>query len=233
MKNIKIIGVAFLLNLCSTVVSAQTLDEIVTKHIEAVGGKENWNKIKSMKIDAVIKQQGAEFHLTSYMVDKKAYRSNFTAMGMTSYNIITNTEGWNYSPFQGQTKPEPITADDLKNEQDDLYLADKFITYKELGKTLDYYGKDDFDGTECYKLKMIDKIGKETTYYLDVENYLVLKETTKRKVNGQVEEGTETFSDYKTLPEGVVYPMYESGMEITKIEINPSIDNALFQVPKQ
>jgi len=213
---------------------AQNVDEIVAKHIEAVGGKDNWSKIKSMKTEGVIKQQGMDIKITIMQIDQKAQRYNISLMGMTGYTIITTTEGWNYMPFQGQTKPEPFTEDDLKNAQDDLYLQDEFITYKDLGKKLEYVGKEDIDGVECFKLKMTDKNNQETTYYIDPSNYYVLKQTSKVKANGQEFENSTTFGDYKKLDEGIVVPMsLISGWgetQITKIEINPTIDEAEFKV---
>lgn len=213
---------------------SQKQDEIISKHIEAIGGKENWNKVKSMRSEATMKANGAEIKMTFLQVDKKAMRQNISVMGMEGYSIITEKEGWSFMPFQGQTKPEPMTADDVKNSQDNLYLQDEFITYKELGKKLEFIGKDDMDGTECFKFKMTDKNAQETTYYLDASSYLTIKQTTKFKSDGKEMEGSTMYSNYKKLPEGVVYPMTVGGgwgdTEFTKIEINPVIDEKEFKV---
>ncbi|MGZ4097394.1 MAG: hypothetical protein ACXVNM_00855 [Bacteroidia bacterium] len=170
--------------LLSGLSAAQTTDEIVSKHIEAIGGKDNWQKVKSIRMECVMKAQGAEIKTTIVQVNKKAMRQDISVMGMNGWSIMTNSEGWSYMPFGGQTKAEPLTADDVKNAQDGLDITDEFITYKELGKKIEYLGKDDVDGTECYKLKMIDKKGKETTYYLDPETYYLVKETQKFKADG-------------------------------------------------
>jgi hypothetical protein len=220
--------------LISTLAWTQTLEEIVSKHIEAIGGKDNWAKIKTIKIEGTMKAQGLEIKISIFQVDKKAFRQNISVMGMTGYSIVTKTEGWNFMPFQGQTKPEPITADDLQNEQDQLNVQDDFITYKELGKSLEYLGTDDIDGVECFKLKMIDKNQKETTYYIDPDNYLILKQVNKVKANGQESENSIIYGNYKKLDEGIVYPMSKSsGMmerEIDKLEINSAIDDSEFKV---
>src|SRR6201997_597558 len=105
-----------------TTLFSQNLEEIVKKHIEAIGGKENWAKVKSIKMESSMKANGAEIKMTMYQVDKKAMRQNIALMGMEGYSILTNTEGWTYMPFQGQTKPEAMTADDVKKGQDGLYL---------------------------------------------------------------------------------------------------------------
>lgn len=234
MKNIAKILSTLALGFMSLTSSAQTQDEIINKHIEAIGGKDNWNKVKSLRSEATMKAQGAEIKLTFIQVDKKAMRQNISLMGMDGYSIITEKEGWSYMPFQGQTKPEPMTADDVKNAQDGLYLQDDFLTFKELGKKVQYLGKDDMDGTECFKFKMTDKNAQETTYYLDASSYLTIKQTNKVKADGKEMEGSTLYSNYKKLPEGIVYPMTIGGgwgdTEFTKVEINPVIDDKEFKV---
>ena len=179
MKNIKSYLFAFSFSFLALGASSQTLDEIVAKHIEAIGGKNNWAKLKTIRTESVMKMQGAEIHLTALQVDKKAMRQDISVMGMTGYSIVTTTNGWSYMPWQGQTKPEAMTTDDVKNSQDDLYIQDEFLTYKDLGKKLEYFDKDDVDGTDCFKMKMTDKDGKETTFYIDPDNYFVIKKLQK------------------------------------------------------
>ncbi len=176
---------------------SQSLDEIVKKHIEAIGGKENWAKVKSLKMECSMKANGADVNIVIQQIDKKAMRQDISLMGMSGYNIITTTEGWNFMPFQGQTKVEPMTADDVKNSQEGLNLQDEFITYKDLGKKLEYIGKDDVDGTECFKLKMTDKAGQETTYYIDPSNYYTIKQNIKMKANGKEIDAATTYGNYK------------------------------------
>ncbi|MBA3665855.1 MAG: hypothetical protein H0W61_16870 [Bacteroidetes bacterium] len=215
---------------------AQTADEIVAKHVEAIGGKENWLKVKSIKMECSMKAQGAEIKMNIAQVNKKAMRYDINVMGMSGWSILTNTEGWSFMPFQGQTKPEPMTADDVKSGQDGLEITDDFLTYKASGKKLEYLGKDDVDGTECHKLKMIDKDKKETTYYMDVDNFYVIKKSQKIQANGKEMEETTMYSNYKKLPEGIVFAMsFVSGFgqtEIVKLEINPKIDESIFKPTK-
>ena len=213
-----------------------TLNEIITKHIEAIGGKDNWAKVKSMRMESTMKANGAEIKSTLVLVDKKAMKQEISLMGMTGYNIVTTTEGWTFMPFQGQTKPEAMTADDLKNSQDDLYLGDDFLTYTELGKKIELFGKDDVDGTECYKIKMTDKNAQETTFYIDPSTWYVIKQTQKIKADGKEMESSSTYGDYKKLPEGIVVPMSVVGgwgeSSVTKIEVNPTIDESIFKIAK-
>jgi hypothetical protein len=226
-----------ILSLCAIltlqVAFAQTADEIISKHIAAIGGAENWKKINSMVMDASIKAQGAEIKVTRTQIHNKAMRMDISLAGMNGYQILTKTEGWGYMPFAGQTKAEPMTADDIKTSQDELSIHDEFVTYKEMGKTAEYLGKDDLDGTECHKVKLTDKDGQETTFWIDPATYYTLKQVQKVKANGKEVESVSTYSNYKKIDEGIVYPFSIGGdngdIEITKLTINSKIDESLFK----
>lgn len=219
--------------LYSGIISAQSAEDIVSKHIEAIGGADKWKALKTMLMDISMKVNGAEIGVKLSQVNKKAMRTDISVMGMTGYVILTNTEGWNYMPFQGQTKPEAMTADDVKNGQDQLDFIDEFITYKEKDKKLESLGKDDVDGTECFKLKLTGKDGKESTYYIDPTTYYVIKQTDKMMSNGKEVISTRTYSDYQKLPEGIVFPMSMGGdqgeMKLNKVQFNTTIDDSIFK----
>jgi hypothetical protein len=213
---------------------SQNADDIAQKHIEALGGKPAWEKITAMKKESQIKWGGAEIKVKEVVMEKKAYREDITLMGMTGYSVFKPNEGWSYFPWEGHMKPEAMTADDLKSKKDELSIPDEFFTYRELGKKLEYFGMDDIDGVDCHKLKITDKEGKQSTFYIDPENYYILKKTEKVKKNGQEQENSWFYSDYKKLDAGVVMPFSTAGnwgeSETLKVEINPQVDESVFTV---
>ena len=46
-------------------------------------------------------------------------------------------------------------------------------------------GKEDVEGTECFKLVVTFKSGKTKTLYLDPQSYLTIREKETVKANGQ------------------------------------------------
>lgn len=182
-----------------------------------------------------MKMQGMEVLIAVSQVNCTSMRTDITVMGMSGYTINTKTAGWNYMPFNGQTKPEPMTEDMVKMAQDQLCAMDKLLWYKDAGDKLEDLGKDDVEGTECFKLKLTDTLGKETTYYLDADTYLITKQTVKAKLNGQEFENSVTMGNYQKLDEGIVIAMStqtQGGeIEVKKVVINPEIDESIFKLP--
>lgn len=236
MKTLQTLCISLVFSFYTSGILAQNIDELVAKHIEAIGGRDNWNKLSTLRTESVMKAQGADIKFTVYQIDNKAMRQDINVMGMTGFSILNNQEGWVYMPWQGHTKSEAMTADDVKNAQDDLSLKDEFLTYKEKGKKLDYYGMDDIDGIECHKLKMTGSDGKEITFYINPENYYVIKKTEKVQSNGQEIESSSFYSDHRKTNEGLVFPMSISSgwgeSEITRLDINPLLEASLFKPSK-
>ena len=111
---------SFLLLGAAFIVKAQTADEIIAKHVEAIGGADAWKKVQSTKYEGNVKVQGADVSVTLTTLNGKGSRQDISLMGMNGFRIVTPAAGWNYMPFQGQTEVDPMTAEDLKEAQDDM-----------------------------------------------------------------------------------------------------------------
>ena len=224
---------SFLLLATTFIAKAQTADEIIAKHIEAIGGAENWKKVNSIKMEGTMQVQGAEVAVTQTVLHGKGSRQGISVMGMNGFTIITPTSGWNFMPFNGQQTPEPMTAEDVAKAQSNLDAQGVVIDYAAKGHTVEYLGKDDVDGTECFKVKINVKGEDPQTMFFDTKNYLLIRQVVKESRNGQEAEVTTNFSNYEKLPEGILVaksmtlPFGE--MNITKITINGPVDESIFK----
>ena len=220
--------------LAGTAVKAQNVDEIVKKHNDVVGGVDAWKKVNSIKYVGSMNAQGQEIPIVLSTLNGKGMRFEMELMGTKGYQIVTPTGGWSFFPFgNGQTKPEPMTADDVKQQQDELDIMDELMTYKAKGATLEYVGKDDVEGTECFKLKHTNKQAQVSTLYIDPTNYHLIRKVQKVKANGQEVDNVITLGNYQKLPEGIVVPMTMNtqggDLKITKVEVNTIKDESIFK----
>lgn len=214
-------------------VKAQTADEVIAKHITAIGGAENWKKVNSMKMEGILQVQGAEVNVVVTVLNGKGMRQDISVMGMTGYEIVTPTEGWDFMPFQGQTEPEAKTAEELAEAQDNLDAQGELIDYAAKGHKVELIGKEDVEGTECFKLKVTKKGGSVSTLFFDPKTFYIVQSKSTQKANGQEMEVTTSFSNYEKLPEGIVVaksmtlPFGE--MNMSKITVNGPVEESFFK----
>ena len=214
----------------------QTADEIINKHIAAIGGADAWKKVNSIILTGSLKINGADISVIQTVLNGKGTRQDINAMGMMGYTIMSPTSGWKFFPFQGQKEPEPITADDLKESQESLDAQGNLLDYKIKGHTVDYLGTEDVDGVEALKIKETLKSGKVETLFFDPKTYYIIRTISKQKANGKESDVTTNLSNYQKSPEGLLMP-WSIGLPIgelviNKVEINKPIDESIFNLPK-
>jgi len=217
---------------------AQTADEVIDKHFDAIGGKDNWRKVTSMKMEATVSTQGMDIPITVYQVHNKAMKQEINVMNMVGYVIMTTEGGWNFLPFMGQTAPEPMTTDDLEVGKEQLDIQGELLDYTAKGHSVELLGKEDVDGTDCHKLKLTRKSGRSTTYLIDAKTFYVVRTVSKVKANGQEVDQTMNLSNYQKQSFGIVVPLsmenssLPAPLVVSKVEVNPTIEASVFEVKK-
>lgn len=211
---------------------AQTADEIIGKYITAIGGKENWKKINSIKMEGQIEVQGLEIPFTMQAINGKGIRTDGEFQGSSFIDITTPTKGWSQNPMAGKATLQPISEDELKQKVDELDIQGSFIDYKEKGSAIEFLGKDEEDGNEYYKVKLTTKNNNETTYFFDTKTYLVYKQESISKQQGQDIKVEVKMLDYQMVDGGVKMPFKidQGGMIIAtkKLTINGNVDEKIF-----
>jgi hypothetical protein len=158
---------------------AQTVDEIIAKHLQAVGGKEKLASIKTLYIEATaVTQNGMEISTKTWKVKDKLYRQEISFGMGNVVMIVTPTKGWASNPRSGG-EFKPIPDEQLKMMQYQLEPGGPFVDYAAKGGKLELVGKDTVGGKECYKVKLTPGNGPEVTYSIDEQSFYVLRESRK------------------------------------------------------
>ncbi len=219
--------------LLSLNIQAQTADEIIEKYITAIGGKEKWKQVMSMKVNGFIEVQGIKINFTQQAIHNVGVRVDAEFQGQKIIDITTPTKGWSQNPFGGRSSLQPISEEELKQKLDELDIQDEFIDYASKGSTVEFLGKDEEDGNEFYKVKMTSKNNNESVYFFDVNTSLIYKEEKTVKQQGQEMKMVTKVLDYKTIPFGIKIPHKSEQMGqilvTDKIEINTTIDENIFK----
>lgn len=223
----------FSLVLVTTNIHAQSADEIIGKYIDAIGGKDKWSQVKSMKINGYIEVQGIKINFTQQAIQGTGVRVDAEFQGQKIIDITTPTMGWSQNPFGGKSTLQPISEEELQQKLDELDIQDEFVDYASKGSTVEFLGKDEEEGNEFYKIKMITKNKNESVYFFDVNTSLIYKEEKTVKQQGQEIKLITKLFDYKTIPFGIKVPHKSEQMGqvlvTDKIEINPVIDVTVFK----
>jgi len=218
---------------------AQTADEIVSKHINAIGGKAIIDKIKSQVIQSDMSVMGSDLTSTTTLLVGKGFKNVANFNGQEIIQCITPTSGWMINPLAGQNDAQPLPDDQVKDAQGALEIGGELYEYQKKGSNVQLMGKETIEGVNTHKLKLIKKNGDEVIYFIDPTNYYIIKRESTSKVNGEELTTSSIFSNYKKTDFGYVMPfttVANQGFEITitvkTVEFNKEVDPKMFEMPK-
>ena len=221
--------------------SAQTVDDLIAKHVAARGGMDKLKAVKTMRMTGTMTVgPGIEAPVILEMKRPSSMRMEITIQGQTGVQAYDGKTAWMVMPFMGKKDPEALPAEETKTFEEQADFDGVLVDYKAKGHAVELAGKEPVEGTDAYKLKVTLKNGDVRYVYLDSEYFLEIRTEGTRTMRGTPIDFESSIGDYKDV-NGLMMPhAIESGakgmpqkqkMTISKIELNPSLDDARFAMP--
>ncbi len=240
MKTIKILFLTLILTLISqqlsvyaqdsVKVSEQKANEILTKYIDAIGGKEAVAKVEDRTTIMRGTAMGQTITLISKQKAPNKMRQEVKAGGMEQVIIFNGKKGvMNVMNQKIEIKDKELEA--LNLEADMNFMSDPAA----FGVKLSYEGIEKVDGKDAYKVKMELPSGLKWYALFDTESGLKVQE--QREIQTPQGSGTQTitYGDYKDV-NGVKYPFkitqafggQSVDVTVSSIKVNKGLSDDLF-----
>lgn len=244
MKRIAPVAVAASALVLAASAGAQTVDEIVARHIQARGGYEKLKAIQTIKMTRTIAAPFSDIRVVIFKKRPQLYRAE---QGPAQPGAPLTPRGVNaeaaWDTVQGGKvviRPAALAAETREIDADfDGLLVD----WKDKGHTVTYEGKETLAGSDALKLKVVTKGGSTRTIYLDAATYLDRRHVGVLNLpGGRQFDVSIDFSNWREIND-VKFPFDinedRSGKEpaqsyvtyTEKIEVNVPMDDSLFAVP--
>jgi outer membrane lipoprotein-sorting protein len=220
----------------------KTVDEVMTKFVEATGGKEAYEKIKSSvsKGKLEMKPQGMEgdFEIITKAPGMMFMRQSFQGAFEVTLGF-DGKKGWAKDPLSGLRDLEGSELTEMKRQ---AVFASEPQKWNEVYSKAEMLGiKKLDDKTEAYVIRMTPKEGNAITQYFDAKTFLLVRfEGKQQSPQGEMEVEAE-ISDYKAV-DGVKVPyitkmkiagIAEIVLTIKEIKNNVEVDAKKFAKPKE
>ncbi|HXT71304.1 MAG TPA: hypothetical protein VN700_16210 [Vicinamibacterales bacterium] len=237
--------------LSSIVVSAATssatqatADEVIEKHLAAIGGREALSKLTSQRATGTmtVGTPGGDLTGPVELLSKAPNKArlmislDLTPMGMNDKMVIeqkfNGTTGVMTNSMQGN---QEVSGNQLDNMKSNTFPT-PLLNYKTAGGKAELQPRETLNGKPAVVLLYTPKAGSAVRMYFDPETFLLLR--TKMTVNtpemGDLEQ-IRDLSDYRTV--GGIKSAFQSvntnaaqtvTLKLEKIEWNVAIDDAVF-----
>ena len=222
---------------------SQTADEVIESYINATGGLDVITAVQSYEIKGNMKMGNMDIPFTVYLKKPMKALLEVNFQGKSMKQAYDGTTAWTINPFAGSEDPEKMDEGQTKRMQNMADMDGALVNYSEKGSTVELIGKEELEGTEVYNLKLTDKDGDITNYYIDAESYFILKEASKTKVEEKEVNSETLYSDYRDV-NGIMHPfamevesdanpMGTQNIVMDEMKQNVEIDDNIFVMPEK
>lgn len=225
------------LALLAPAAGAQTLDEVLARHAAAHGGLDRWRAVDSLIITGteVIFSNSVPFVYEWRRPDSSRFEHSLLGKKMTIGHDGTVT-WWIHELFDIKT-PTAVEASGAVLARHMAEFESPLIDAAAKGNKVELLGKDEVDGQPALKLKVTRKDGFVETWYLDPTTHLELARFDTTLDLPEAKERWTYYSDFRAV-EGLVIPHRQDqeysirhvSLTIEKVQVNPEIDPARFQM---
>jgi len=227
--------------------ATQTADEVIEKHLAAMGGRAALGKITSRKATGTMTVTTPNGNITGpFELYSKAPNKtrlyvvlDLSPMGMndklTLDQKFDGTTGWALNTLQGDRQ---ITGNQLDNMKNGTF-PNPLLNYKAAGSTVELLPNETVEGKSLIVLRITPKAGSVSKLFLDPATYLVVRSSAtvnSPEMGGDIEQVNDA-SDFRTV-DGVKFAfktvqstsVQSATLVFEKIELNVAIDDGMFVV---
>ncbi len=211
---------------------------IMEDHLEAIGGREKLESIKSTVVNATMSLPalGTDAKVVVYQkTDKFKFATDIPGIGPIQ-KCITPEAAWEVNPMMG---PRLIEGDELAmlTLESDIH-AD--LHPEKYFKEMKCVGTKDIDGQPCYEVELTTKTGAVHRNFYSVDNkHIIQSEQEQETPLGNI-KSVSKMSDFREV-DGMTYPFktetsymqQKHTVTIDEVTVNGNISDSIFDFPEE
>ena len=221
-----------------------TADDVVNKHLAALGGRAALEKLTSRRATGTVTvgTAGGDIPGTIELALKMPNKArallalDLRAFGGDHLTVGQRFDGTTGVAMNSQQGDQAITGNQLEDMRNATFPT-PLLNYKAAGMKVELLPRETLDGAEVIVLLVTPKAGSAMTMYFDAKDFLLSRTVVRMsnpQLGGDVEQVVQ-FSDYRTV-DGVRVPFHlvnsnpaqKVTISLTKVEHNVAIADSIF-----
>ncbi len=231
-----VLAVALVIVLTLPCFAAETLDEVITRHVAAHGGRDRWQAVESLSFTGTY----TAFSIPQpFTMHKKRSGRYYFDHKQNEKSVLLGDDGetawWSNQWYAGWPSKMPAGVVSLLRRESPLTTP---LFRHGDGVTMELVGPTDLDGEAAIHLTATYADGVVESWYLNPETYLEMASIGPGVDFTTPVEQSTFFADFRTV-DGLVLPhlietqfsIRDRVMVIEHLAVNAEIDDALFSMP--
>jgi hypothetical protein len=245
-KLLRVVAVAIVLLGSAHAVAAQTADEIVEKHLAAIGGRAALSKLTSrvMAGTITVATPAGEFSGPIEIWNQAPNKvrtlinldlSNVGVGKMTIDQRFDGTTGYAIDTLQGN---RDIAGDQLEGMRNGVFPT-PLLNYKQNGISVELAGKEKVGDRDAFVLLIKPKTGPSAKSYIDATTFMMFRQVVTADIPpvGTIEQTTDLSDEREVDGVKVAHKIVNTSsvqsftVTISKVEHTGALDQTLFSKP--
>ena len=220
---------------------AQTVDEIVARHVAARGGLDELRSVQTIRMSGRVNAgPGREALVRREIKLPNRIRTEFTVQGITAVYACDGERCWQVSPFDGNVSPELIPPDQTRWALEQADIAGPLVDWQSKGHKVTLLGRGKVGDRETHQLELTLANGSTRRAHIDAGSYLLLMMESRRILGSRTRAVENTFGDYREVG-GLLFAhsiqsagkggVSRLNVIVERVELNPDLDDERFALP--
>jgi hypothetical protein len=221
--------------------AAQTVDEVVARHLEARGGAAKIRNLQTIRMTGTISfGPGGPAPFVLEMKRPNRMRTEFSFQGMSGIQAFDGQKAWAVLPMAGKTEPEYLPAEVAREAAEQADIEGPLVDAATKGHKVELMGREKVEGRDCFKLMITFKAGGVRYSYIDVASHLEVKAEGRRNAGGDEVMLETYYRDFREVSGLKIPHLIEAGpakrpekqkIAIDRIEVNLPLADSRFERP--
>lgn len=220
-----------------------SLDSILQRHIDALGGRDNINRVHTV-VQHLVYREGDFVIPNAFIARMRPY---FKTIGDPHDKSIEINEGYDGSAWEYYADPGVVlrtVGAAAAATRHSTEIIDSLVDYQSAGTQIELVGREEFAGKPTYQLHVTLADGFDKDVFVDPDSYLIIADRRSAPVHafGNEVRSESRFTDYRRV-NGVLFPFKITETEIVtgkelnsntvaSLEVNVPLDPSFFGPPE-
>jgi hypothetical protein len=228
--------------LAPAALAAQTVDEVVARHVAARGGARALAAVRTVRMTGrAMAGPGREAIVRREIARPDRIRTEFVFQGTTGVYVWDGTAGWAVSPLDGSLEARALPAEAAALSAEQADFEGPLVDWKRKGHHVALVGGTTLAGGPAHELEVRLRSGLVRHLWVDAATGLLVKSAATRTLRGHELRFETVYGDYRPT-DGVTFARsIETGVAgrpqrlrivVDSVETNPVLGDARFRRPR-
>lgn len=228
--------------LADPLLAAESLDDILARHLAARGGREALAAVRSVRMVGTANAGPGRLAIVRREIARPGrIRTEIVFQGTTGVYTWDGAVGWQVSPLDGRLDAERMPPEEAAAAEELADIDGPLVEWKVKGHAVEVVGREALPGGPADRLKLTLRSGAVRDVWLDANSRQVVRTLASRNIRGQAVVLETVFADFRetagvrfarSSETAVVGRPRRLRIVVDSVEVNPPLDPSRFSMPR-